>query len=54
MLFFPHVLSVRQEPCKFPRIRLVSIISVLCFHLNGSYIIYDKTLSYQSVTLFLR
>lgn len=42
MLFFPHVLSVRQQRCKCPRIRLVSIISVLCFHLKGSYIIQDK------------
>lgn len=55
MLFFPHVLSVRQQRCKCARIRLVSIISVLCFHLKGSYIIQDKkNLSYQLVTLFLR
>ena len=42
MLFFPHVLSVRHQRCKCPRIRLVSIISVFCFHLKGSYIIHDK------------
>lgn len=35
MLFFPHVLSVRQQRCKCARIRLVSIISVLCFHLKA-------------------
>jgi len=39
MLFFLMCFPCAStEPWKFHRIRLVSIISVLCFHLNGSYI----------------